>query len=303
MPATNTPVVGRPARPRGRRGSRPSCGTPARRRAAVAGSARAGRARTTKSVSVADGRARRAGGPPRPPRRARRPPTASSALISSSPTPASRSAALVHDERVARLPLLDLLGRRGSARGRPRSGRASGRSRPRRRRARARRAPRATTSAIAAAVGHDVVAVDRRRRRRRSPRPAARAAPRAGSTPGRTRRSRCSRRRRPPAAATRPRGSRASWNAPWAGAPSPKNATATLPSARSCAAVAAPDRDRQAGGHDPVGAEDPERRVGDVHRAAAAAVRALRPCPSARRTSRAGRGPWPGSGRGRGGWR
>jgi hypothetical protein len=32
----------------------------------------------------------------------------------------------------------------------------------------------------------------------------------------------------------------ASWNAPWAGAPSPKNATATLPSARSCAAVAAP---------------------------------------------------------------
>ena len=32
----------------------------------------------------------------------------------------------------------------------------------------------------------------------------------------------------------------ASWNAPWAGAPSPKNATATVPSARSCAAVAAP---------------------------------------------------------------
>ena len=32
----------------------------------------------------------------------------------------------------------------------------------------------------------------------------------------------------------------ASWNAPCATAPSPKNATATLPSARSCAAVAAP---------------------------------------------------------------
>ena len=32
----------------------------------------------------------------------------------------------------------------------------------------------------------------------------------------------------------------ASWKAPCAGAPSPKNATATLPSARSCAAVAAP---------------------------------------------------------------
>ena len=31
-----------------------------------------------------------------------------------------------------------------------------------------------------------------------------------------------------------------SWNAPWAGAPSPKNATATVPSARSWAAVAAP---------------------------------------------------------------
>ncbi len=32
----------------------------------------------------------------------------------------------------------------------------------------------------------------------------------------------------------------ASWNAPWATAPSPKNATATLRSARSWAAVAAP---------------------------------------------------------------
>ena len=32
----------------------------------------------------------------------------------------------------------------------------------------------------------------------------------------------------------------ASWNAPWAGAPSPKNETATAPSARSWAAVAAP---------------------------------------------------------------
>ena len=34
-------------------------------------------------------------------------------------------------------------------------------------------------------------------------------------------------------------------------------------------------RDRQAGGDDPVGAEDPEVRVGDVHRAAAATVGAL----------------------------
>ena len=36
-----------------------------------------------------------------------------------------------------------------------------------------------------------------------------------------------------------------------------------------------PRRDRQAGGDDAVGAEDPELRVGDVHGAAAAAVRAL----------------------------
>ena len=53
----------------------------------------------------------------------------------------------------------------------------------------------------------DVVAVDRRRSRCRIPRHAPRAAPRAVSTPGRTRRSRCSRRRRSPAAATRRRGS------------------------------------------------------------------------------------------------
>ena len=35
------------------------------------------------------------------------------------------------------------------------------------------------------------------------------------------------------------------------------------------------DGNRQARGHDAVGAEDPEFRVGDVHRAAAAAIRAL----------------------------
>ena len=32
----------------------------------------------------------------------------------------------------------------------------------------------------------------------------------------------------------------ASWNAPWAAAPSPKNATTTVPSSRSCEATAAP---------------------------------------------------------------
>ena len=36
-----------------------------------------------------------------------------------------------------------------------------------------------------------------------------------------------------------------------------------------------PGRNRQAGGHDAVGAEDPELGVGDVHGAAAAAIRAL----------------------------
>ncbi len=34
-------------------------------------------------------------------------------------------------------------------------------------------------------------------------------------------------------------------------------------------------RDRQAGPHDPVGAEDADRRIGDVHRAPAPAIRAL----------------------------
>ena len=38
-----------------------------------------------------------------------------------------------------------------------------------------------------------------------------------------------------------------------------------------------PHRDRQAGTHDPVRAEDPDVRIGDVHRASTAAVRALIP--------------------------
>ena len=57
------------------------------------------------------------------------------------------------------------------------------------------------------------------------------------------------------------------------------------------------DGDRQAGADDAVGPEDPEGRVGDVHRAAPAAVRAARPWPSARRTSPSGSRPlarqWP----------
>ena len=124
-------LVGRRARPRARRGSRPSCGTPARRRRAAGGSARAGRARTTKSVSVAGGRARQ------PPGRVDRlvelvghrrlerldrvvadaggaePARVDDAAGRAPPTPAPRRAT-------------------GSAAGRPRSGRASGRWRPRR---------------------------------------------------------------------------------------------------------------------------------------------------------------------------
>ena len=72
---------------------------------------RRSRAGATKSNSVAGGRAGRALGPRRRPRRARRPPTTRSAAIASSPTPAARSRRGVDDERVARLPLLHLLGR------------------------------------------------------------------------------------------------------------------------------------------------------------------------------------------------
>ena len=145
----------------------------------------------------------------------------------------------VPEERVARLPLGDLLGRPVALRvalvvavpavgggldeGGPAAGPDGRRRRrpswPRWRRRRCRR---------------------RRRSGCRSRRPAARAWTRAGWRRGRTRRSRCSRRRRRPAAASTAARLTASWNAPWAGAPSPKNATATLPSARSCAAAAAP---------------------------------------------------------------
>ena len=64
----------------------------------------------------------------------------------------------------------------------------------------------------------------------------------------------------------------ASWNAPWAAAPSPKNATATPSSSPQLRGHRGAVGDRKAGGHDAVGAEDPELRVGDVHGAAAASV-------------------------------
>ena len=69
----------------------------------------------------------------------------------------------------------------------------------------------------------------------------------------------------------------ASWNAPWAAAPSPKKATATLSSPRSCGRHGGTVGDRKAGRHDAVGPEDPEPGVGDVHRAAAAPVGSLVP--------------------------
>ena len=196
----------------------------------------------------------------------------------------------------------DLVGRPVALAGRLRSGRASGRWRPRRRRARRRRGPRATTSLHRRGRRHDVVAVDRdvvdavargplleRRRvlgRRRGELGVAvvlaeedhRQLPHGGEVHRLVERAL----RRRAVAEERHRDAAVG---------------AELGGRRRA------DRDRHAGGHDPVGAEDPELGIGDVHRAAAAAVRALRPCPSARRTSRAGRGPWPGSGRGRGGSR
>ena len=113
---------------------------------------------------------------------------------------------LVHQERVTRPSTPRPPRRCGSARDRPRSGRASGRSRPRPHRASA--GPHGVDDVLHG-VGrrHDVVAVDGDVGDAVAGGPALEATPRAGSTPGRTRRSRCSRRRRPPAAATRRPGS------------------------------------------------------------------------------------------------
>ncbi len=61
-----------------------------------------------------------------------------------------------------------------------------------------------------------------------------------------------------------------------------------------------PRRDRHAGRHDAVGAEDPELRVGDVHGPTPAAVRALVLAHQLGEHPGADRGPWPGSGRGHG---
>ena len=85
------PLVGLELGLERRRGWRPSCGTPARRRRRPAARAARASGRTTKSNSVVGAGLGQRRGPPRRRRRAPRPPTASSAAIASSSTPAARS--------------------------------------------------------------------------------------------------------------------------------------------------------------------------------------------------------------------
>ena len=296
-------LVARRARPRARRGSRPSCGTPARRRAAPAARPRPVAARTTKSVSVA------AAGPASAPGRVDGVvelvgrPTTRSASSASSPTPAARSRRAWTTQRVARLPLLHLLGRSGSAAGRPRSGRASGRWRPRRRPGRRRRAPPSTTSLHRGGGRHDVVAVDRD------------VVDAVAGGPPLERRRVLGRRGRELGVAVvlaeedhrqlphggevdrlveRALGHRAVAEERHRDAAVGR---AAAPRSPRPTAIGRPAPTM------PLAPKMPMRRIGDVHRAAAPAVRARVLAPSARRTSRAGRGPWPGSGRGRDGSR
>ena len=90
----------------------------------------------------------------------------------------------------------------------------------------------------------------------------------------RTRRSRCSRRRRRPAAATPRRGSPPRGTRP--GRPRRRRRTRPrrVPSARSWAAVAAPTAIGRPAATMPFAPKMPRFGIGDVHRAAAAAVRA-----------------------------
>ena len=118
----------------------------------------------------------------------------------------------------------------------------------------------------------------------------------------RTRRSRCSRRRRPPAAATPRRGSPLRGTCPCATAPSPKNATATLPS-RAQLRRGRGARPRSAGRRPTIPLAPKMPIVGSAMCIEPPRPRFV-PCvlaPSARRTSRAGRDPSRGSGRGRDG--
>ena len=106
--------------------------------------------------------------------------------------------------------------------------------------------------------GDDVVAVDRDVADAVARGPLLERRRVLGRRPARTRRSRCSRRRTPPAAATPRRGSPPRGTRP--GRPRRRRRTPPprLPSARSCARGRRADRDREAGGHDAVGAEDPD---------------------------------------------
>ena len=238
------------------------------------GSAGAGRGRMTKSVQGGGGRGRRAGEPRRLLRPAPSATEASSVLMASSADACRPQPAGVDDEGVPRLPGPDLVGR-----------------------------PVALRVAFVVAVP----AVRRRLDHGRAPRRPESPGP-TSSWRSRSPRRRC---RRPPRSRRRSRRPvcssgaacwldagensayplfsqkkitgrchtaarfTASWNAPWATAPSPKNATATVAVGAELGGRGCSDRDRQAGGHDPVGAEDPDVRVGDVHRAAAAPVGAL----------------------------
>ena len=266
------------------------------------GSARSGLGADDEVGQRGGRRARRAAEPPRRPRRARRATDASSDVDRVVADARRSEPPRVHEQRVARLPLPHLVGRPVALRvafvvavpavggGLDDDGTASGADRVDHRRPSRLRSPRRRCRRP-------------RRSRRRSRRRAARAAPRAGSTRARTRRSRCSRRRRSPAAARPRRGS------PLRGTRRgrPRRRRRTPP--RRCRRLGAAPRSRRptAIGRPaatiPLAPKIPMLRIGDVHRAPAAAVRALRPCPSARRTSRAGPGPWRGSGRGRGGSR
>ena len=204
--------------------------------------------------------------PPRPPPRRR---ARIAATASSSSSPLVAQALLEPRQRVPALPLLDD-GRIADVRaGSPASSAAcagtssargaTGRRRPGRGRAPPRRRPR-----------------PRRRRCRRRPRPASRSPP-PGAAMSST--ARCVRQSAESAnwlfSQMKTTGSFQvaarfipSWAAPWPAAPSPKKAITAWPLPRSAAVSAGTARVRDTGADDAVAAEDVEREVGDVHRAA-----------------------------------
>ena len=292
----------RRARPRARRGSRPWCGTPARRRPGAGGSARVGSGADDEVGQRRGRRGREPRAPRRRRRRARRATDDSQRLervVGRRPADRSRRACTSSGSRASHS--CDLVGRPVALRVAfvvtvPAVGR-----RPRRRRDRARRATASTTVAHRGRGRDDVVAVDRdvvdavaggalleRRRvlgRRGRELGVAvvlaeedhRQLPHRGEVDRfveRAVRDRAVAEERDRDAAVVRAAAPRSRRRPRSAGPAP-----TIPLAPKMPSVG----------------------IGDVHRAAAAAVRALRPWPSARRTSRAGRGPSRGSGRGRDG--